>query len=1020
MSEQPDRVLPRTLNRFSSAELDRVYGGAENVPKGRRFANSAMPSDGFSSGGMASGGAEGPPNVGRGPSRKWYDPEWTGLSLLVPKSRTILNRWYRHFYRRDPIIGGVIDLHSDLPFSKASLSGVEDTSIRNAYEVAVDRVNLFSKLPEATNEYLKIGEAFPYYRWDGKAGNFSHIMLQNPDFIEVDQSMFLDEDDKFQLAIDPQLRSYIESTNPQAAYQKRKLPMEFIKSIVYGERIDLPFDENDLFIAIIKRDSPSDVRGNSMIARLINELIYEDKLRDAQISIADNFMYPLRMMLVGNDTWTPNSEQLDAFQELLLQKQFDQNFWLVTHNAVKYESHPLATDVMSLSNEWERIDKLKMIGLGMSQGFLTGDSSYATAHVGWQTAMARYKNLRHLMETKMVLPFFREIAIRNKFFKVSKRELAGQYRVSKSKQEEESLDNLIIPKLDWEKKLIVREDESYLQFLAGLMSKFPISNSTFLSAIGMSLQEELEKSTNDEKLMVRMGLEIKNPNLPAKGKDGEEDGGDSEGGLFSFIRGKRKKKFAEETPKEKAGKTDFLKTLAVNLHKVSESKGVDKTADEIYTELLVADSMPIDDRSANFLVGVEKNKNNIADFMGKEGSKTYEESLTERVASESYELNYNLSHLNSKVIGHLYDIDTELNREACSIQAIEKTLCAIVEDSAKSVEPYIFGRNSAIDKDFIFNVIKSDVTSELSRLSTDIMVNKDKIKKLALASVFLGNITHYVNERVDKVRISSNGNYTTHNLMDTQSKGISSAYEMVTSGVIPEVYPFIIDSEDNLKKWNYISDVNRKKYSVKNCPRFLVSDLLLYLKVFSRYIPEGVAQDSIIFGSEVEKSSAFINFVKRKYAVPENDEKNKLEHAIVENERTKFYRSNIFSNNSNLYVNYNIFSDFKSNYELFKYMLPYDIQKFSESHYDKYIKHFALTDDKIQVGLLSGWLLPDNYSSYKYKVASDCKNIYSAVDYFDDHGNAHSINKAVFTDRLMSIFFDKKYLVNKDLINLIG
>ena len=1008
-----DDLYPRTLNRYSSAELDKAYGGADNVPKSRRFANS-MPVDG-PPGGMGYQGGGDSPNVGRGPSRKWYDPEWTGLALLIPKSRSILNRWYRFYYKRDPIIGGVIDLHSDLPFSRASLTGIEDTSIKKFFEDSIERVGLLSgKLPEATNELLKIGEVFPYYRWDSSKGNFSHIILQNPDFIEIEQSMFLDEEDKYQLAIDPQLRSYIESTNPQAAYQKRKLPIEFVRAIVYGEKIDLPFDKDDLFIAILKRDNPSDLRGNSIIARLLRELIYEDKLRDSQIAIADNFMYPFRMLKIGNETWQPTPEQLDAFQELILQKQFDPNFWLITHNAVEYSSHDLVNDVMSLGNEWERIDKLKMIGLGMSQGFLTGDSSYATAHVGWQTAMARYKSLRHLMEEKMVYPFLKTIAKRNEFYKISQRELNGQYRVARSKDEDRDAD-LIIPKLDWEKKLIVREDESYLQFLSGLMAKFPISNSTFLSAIGMSLQEELEKTTNDEKLMVRMGFEIKNPLSQGTKEDKGGEGGEEEGGLFARLLG-RKKKYAQVSPEDKKSKSDYLKRVAINIHKLELQKDPDfkKSVEQIYSELLIADSIPVDEKSANFFVGVEKEK--IPNSMIGDGNKTYENSVRASEVKFPYESNYNLTHLNTKVISLLYDVDTELSKDVISLAAVENLMSSIVEESAKSVEPYVHGRNSAIDKDFILNIIKSDVIQELSRFSSDLLVNKDKIRELTLAAVYMGNITHYVNERVDSIRIGVNGSYKIANVMDAQSKGITSAQEAVSSGVIPEIYPLIQDSEDNLRKWNYITDIKRKNLSLKNCPKFVSSDILNYIKIFSKYIQTNQNIESIVFGSAVEKLPDFYNYVRDKYAVQDQ----KLEHALVENERTKFYKSNMFSTKNNLYVNYGIFNEFQSNYELFKYIIPFDVKRYSENNYEKLIKYFTLNDVRISSGLLDGWLSPDNYSSYKYRVSPSCKNIYSAVDYYDEKGNAYCSSKEVFIDKLMSMYFDKKYLVDKNLSNLIS
>ncbi|MEO0075115.1 MAG: hypothetical protein ABIK31_03275, partial [candidate division WOR-3 bacterium] len=381
-------------------------------------------------------------SIPRGPSRKWYEPEYTGLSLLLPKNRIQKNRWRRYFYMYDPIIGGVVDLHAEMPHSPARLFGIDDQEILDHYLKAVERVDLWNLLPEITREYLKIGEAFPYLRWDDDAKNFSHIILQNPDFIEIETSMFVDEEDKYYLTSDPRLKSLIEGNEPTYRDVKSRLPVEFLRFVFYGERIPLPFDEKDLFIALIKKNSPSDVRGTSIIDRTFKYLIYEDKLLDSQIAIADNVIFPIRMFKFGNEHWTPNEEQLAAFQETLLSRKFDPDFYFLTHNAVTYESHSLSNDIMSLGNEWERIDKVKMIALGISQGFMTGESSYASAHVAFQTAIARYRTLRSMIESQFLNKFFKTIAERAGFYKVSLRELNGNYRVSSNDRE------LILPRLD--------------------------------------------------------------------------------------------------------------------------------------------------------------------------------------------------------------------------------------------------------------------------------------------------------------------------------------------------------------------------------------------------------------------------------------------------------------------------------------------------------------------------------------------------------------------------------------------
>lgn len=993
-----DFPLPRSTMGITNVERKFAAGNLSGYPNSNTGAS--FPSD--------SGGGGGP-NIPRTPSRKWYDPEYTGLSLLIPRDRIQLNRWRRYFYMREPIVGGVIDLHSELPHSAARLLGINDNTVLDHYETAVERVNLWAANIDITKEFNKIGEAYPYLRWDGDKGNWSHIILQNQDFIDIDPSMFAEEEDKYYLTADPRIKNILQNNNYNNRAVKEKLPNDFVRTIMYGDRFPLPFDEQDLFVPLIRRSGPSDVRGTSLIDRLFKALIYEDKMIDAQSAIIDNFINPLRMFKIGNEKFTPNPEQLDAFQELLMNKQFDPNFYLITHNAVAYESHSLAADVMSLGPEYERVDKIKMIGLGISQAFITGEATYASAHVSLQTIISRYRTLRYMLENQFLSKFFRIIAERNEFYKPSLKELNGQYRDSARRRDP---NELLIPKLDWEKKLTIREEESYLNFLAGLMGKMPISHNTFFSALGLSFKDELLSSQEDDNLQKRLGISIKKDfsgtEAPPEGEDGGE--GESLFGRFGRILG-RKKKTAEKDP------TEYLKRIAKNIVILEKKNGVEKTYEEVFSGLLAAEKMGIKENDT-FLTGYTSRVNES--FIQPKDDVEEKPNLESVTLADKYSfdnnyvLNYN-SYLPTKIKNLLKDVDIELGKEVINKGRLEACMESLVRISMDDAKRYINNKSTNTDREFIAKFLKSDLLDSFNRIYSDQDVDKKEIKKLCLTAVVLGYTTHYGSEDVEYIRVFSENGIFTEKLSSIYASGISSIKEFIRNGIIPGVYPLLADSVDELKKFSYVTDFTVSGVTVENCPKYLVSSMTSYLNVFGKHIADN-KNKRLVFSDNVSKLPEFMDYTKQKYSL----RKANYDQVIVENERVKVDTKKYFSHNNTVFVNYAFITDFNNVSGLMTHFFPVDIKKYtSSSKYNEISDYLKMSPDKIRTAIADKWVMTDGVD-YPFRFTGESAyNLYCFADYIDEAGFVKVDNKEIFIENIIQAYFDKKYLFDAKISDII-
>ncbi|GEM_PF-5920256 len=521
--------------------------------------------------GLSSGLANGGLNILRNSSRRFYDPEITTTAIYLPRSIKQKNRWRRWFYDHDEVVGAVLDMHAELPYSKAEVV-CDDKIIKQHVQDCFDQTQFFSMLPAIDLEYLKIGEVFINTPWDDEKGMWKHIIIHNPDFVELSASPFADQEYSVELIPDDELKHLVNSTKPQDQELKKRLPHEIIKRVLSGKNLILDPDE---ITHIARRSNPYDLRGTSILDRIFRLLMYEDKLRESQITIADNFIYPLKLFKLGDPQkgWIPSADHQMALAQMLQQATFDPNFALIYHYALNVEFLTVADKVMKLDREWDEIAKKKMIALGVSQQFMTGEATYASANVGLQTQLARYKAKRDLFEVRWIQnKFLRGMAKRNGWYRRDKREIVGQYRIARKGKELE--ERLIIPKLAWHKKLMLRDDQAFLTFMNNVYAqgKGPLSALTLLQSMGFDLEEELIKKKQQKELEERIGIYAQ---PPAAGSISAPMSA-----LGSAFKGLRNK-FGLSKPREQVNLD--IEHIAQDNEFISESK----TAEVIQEEVLL-------------------------------------------------------------------------------------------------------------------------------------------------------------------------------------------------------------------------------------------------------------------------------------------------------------------------------------------------------------------------------------------------------------------------------------------------
>jgi hypothetical protein len=196
----------------------------------------------------------------------------------------------------------------------------------------------------------------------------------------------------------------------------------------------------------------------------------------------------------------------------------DPQAWLVYNYGINFEAWGTTDRAISISKEHDVIEKVKLLALGLSKSFMTGEVTYASAKSGLQVFLRRLLSLRQYLENIWLYPkFFRPISEINQWVTASPSEVNHKYRIKRTAQEIQEQNLIMMPTLKWKNKLDPSVDMDLLQAY-GMLEKLGVklSKATISSAVGMDWQDELESSLKEFKSESEMKDKVLGDNLKQK------------------------------------------------------------------------------------------------------------------------------------------------------------------------------------------------------------------------------------------------------------------------------------------------------------------------------------------------------------------------------------------------------------------------------------------------------------------------------------------------------------------------
>ena len=353
----------------------------------------------------------------------YMDPLMDPILFLYPRGESResvkqINVRLRHYYETHRLVGNIIDLHSEFPLSDFTLR-TKDPAITKYYNDFKDDMGLLQDMICWLKDYWLLGEAIVYGNWDPVNRKWSHFNQYPPESIEIRSTYsgggaiyLLYPDD------DPELKRICMSADPIDEAIRRQMPDEFVEAVKAGKPLVL---DNSRVMHFARKPNKYARRGVSIVRRAIKDLMYEDKLRNLQLTFVDRHMFPIKVFKLGDKGlgWIPSAKHFTKFQALLGQAANDPDFNIIYHFGLEIDYVGTHDKIANLIPEFDFVEKAILLALFANDTVVHGDmATYAGQAISMRVLMNRYLTVRTQLEkevcNKIFLPMAREMDFKDK------------------------------------------------------------------------------------------------------------------------------------------------------------------------------------------------------------------------------------------------------------------------------------------------------------------------------------------------------------------------------------------------------------------------------------------------------------------------------------------------------------------------------------------------------------------------------------------------------------------------------
>lgn len=277
---------------------------------------------------------------------------------------------------------------------------------------------------------------------------------------------------------DRQLVQKAEQGDQDAIEMVEDIPLEVREHIKSGRFIPLGTDPDEgSFVAIVSgRKSADSPLGHSILQRCLRTLIYRDKLRQAQTSIASRAMTPKRIV------WAEGLSDADVedLREQVDLALVDPDYSIVANYEIRWEEMGARDRLLDLQGEYEQTERRLISGLGVTESLMSGEALYSGDRLKLEVINQRYLHLREIIQEFVEESLFKPVARRMGFVEL----------------DEWGQEVVLYPRLSFT-RLPLRDSQDTYDQLFNLYQKGSISIDLILELLNIDPEDTRKKLEND-------------------------------------------------------------------------------------------------------------------------------------------------------------------------------------------------------------------------------------------------------------------------------------------------------------------------------------------------------------------------------------------------------------------------------------------------------------------------------------------------------------------------------------------
>lgn len=471
----------------------------------------------------------------------------SGIDVSTPYVDDIDHRtlcgMFRDLYLHDPVPGAAVDLMSNLPFStfKLNVPAQKADKILEAFQNTLEALKIQSLLPPAHREHMVFGFHTSMLVYKAQTKTFTDTLPIPPQDIEVQSNMLFGHDPILRVTRSEMLSEFLADPSPVAKSIIQRLSPRMISMLRSGD-----FELDPISTLYYPRRAWAfQGKGESYYRRILPIYMLEKVLFRGTLTLANRRQSSILHVTGGSDDWEITAEELSEIVRGFQEADKDPIGSVVgTRNEVQVNEVRQGGDFWKYSDITQELDGKKLLALGINESFLSGDMNYNSMEHALSVFMESLRASREEATNQLFYhKLFPLISITNGFTKAEYGDSdstvlaasAGR-RMESTGMETEMMnaDAYVIPRVEWDKKLMPEGDEEQLDILEKLEEKgIPLSLRAWAAAGGLDidlLMKQREASIDDEIALARIdkvrGEKFKSAGLQPTGRIKSDDGDD--------------------------------------------------------------------------------------------------------------------------------------------------------------------------------------------------------------------------------------------------------------------------------------------------------------------------------------------------------------------------------------------------------------------------------------------------------------------------------------------------------------